>query len=851
MAAILLGPVSEDVLRAQSPDPQVEALSVYTDPSDTRSHRITVSFRVVNAGGEARSPFRIRVSSGPLLARGSENPDLVVGLSSGEAVYVSRTLTIPRWINELDVSVNPDVDGVAGRAATANNVALKHLVFVPPLPGQWVSVGPRNVVAPPVPGLTLGTYGASGRLAAIAIDPANPKTIYVGSPGELGHEGTGIWKTTNGGKSWQPLTDSFPTLAVAALAADPDAPGRVYAAMVDAGIFRSDDGGSSWKNVAAKDLHLRRNTGDGDRTVLLVDPVTPQVLYLTSDDGLLRSDDGGATWAVSLKVGAGTEPDGSATAVVMDPFDHLTLYAAIQGHGVYKTEDGGLTPWQLQSALPAVEVSPATGIRLALSRASAASPATVYALLGGFQSVGTKTYETHALFRTTNGGVSWLGRFRCTGVTDADCRGWVMASDPTNADTLYLAGPVLRISIDGGAHFARLPSEGKEDRQPYAPHGDYHGWAFQPGNPSIIFATTDGGVYRSTDHAKEGTWAFIGAGITNAEIYGLARARTPSERLIAATQDNGNLRYSGSPVWDHIQPVVGSFPQVCAGCGGDGGGVAIDAGNEDNLFVTGQDGKTVQDSFDGGATFADFLIQSPAKCFSYNQTFHLQSHPTQSGILLASCAALWLGLPAIPAGGTWNPVFVPSSGLAVRSAVDSGGNIYWVGGSDGNVYAGPGAANFQEVFTHPVSLPVSDLEVDAIRPQFLYASFANATVLDRKCAQTKGRIYQLRRQSGVPSASDTVATDITGNLPSGLCVNALAVDSGNRLTIYAATSKGVYRCRRHLVRQTSWAWESYNDGLPPADVRDLELDPATGRMAAGTYGRGAFEVRTRSLERLP
>src|SRR6266508_4656057 len=94
----------------------------------------------------------------------------------------------------------------------------------PSVPGHWVSIGPSRISEPD---RGFGQYNAVGRLTTVAVHPSNPQIIYVGSPGASGHEGSGVWKTTNGGTSWTPITDSLPSLAVDAIAIDPTNPDRV------------------------------------------------------------------------------------------------------------------------------------------------------------------------------------------------------------------------------------------------------------------------------------------------------------------------------------------------------------------------------------------------------------------------------------------------------------------------------------------------------------------------------------------------------------------------------------------------------------------------------------------------
>jgi len=136
------------------------------------------------------------------------------------------------------------------------------------------------------------------------------------------------------------------------------------------------------------------------------------------------------------------------------------------------------------------------------------------------------------------------------------------------------------------------------------------------------------------------------------------------------------------------------------------------------------------------------------------------------------------------------------------------------------------------------------IEVDKAHPDTVYVSFAPPATVDRSCLTTAGshRIYQLITQLSSGKISVKAFFDITANLGVvGYCVNALAVDPFTPSTIYAATNKGVYRGKGGATAG-SWTWQSYNDGMPVADVRDLEVHPKTGNIFAATFGRSAFRV---------
>jgi hypothetical protein len=720
-------------------------------------------------------------------------------------------------------------------------------------PGQWVSIGPSRILED----FPSGQFNAVGRLTTMAVHPTNPQIIYVGSPGASGHEGCGVWKTANGGASWTPVADSLPSLAVDAIAIDPSNPDRVYVVLFRHGLYRSDDAGMSWTHLYG-DLHVRTNIGAaGDRTALLIHPIDPRVLYVTTDLGVQRSTDGGQSWHVSL--GAGM-----AMSLVMDPREPNTLYAGLAATppppeedatyrtmGVYKTTDGGASgeaSWTPQTQLP-FGTLPGRNILLAISHPVSAAQATVYALFprGPVYAKGLFGGIGYDLFRTTDG-TTWSMPFSCSPdlvnpfpTSYANCNFAVMNANPFEADTLYLGGVAFFTSADGGANFERVPFDDFFDVQPKTPHVDYWELVTDPVSPATLYAASDGGLYESSDHGKNGTWIFIGKGITNVEMFDLAIAKTVSNggiRAISGTQDNGSASYDGSLEWRRF-------------AGGDGGAVAIDPLDSDRFYFSGNEGDVSQSS-DAGVTFQPFLSGIPSdvstKCHAYDSTFQLLTHPATSEPVLDACGLLWrttrIAPPDPAPPDIWSEIFGPPTGdRVVRAAIDSSIDLYYAGTMAGRLFAGPGGAGWQPVFTHPNLLKVSDIDVDAAHPDKIYASFAPPEILERNCdAQyAPSRIYQLRRSSPTPSTATTIPTDITNNLPAGLCVNALAIDPKIPRTLYAGTDKGVYRGRSNSTGGP-WVWELYDNGMPPAGVRDLEVDAAAGEIYAATFGRGALKV---------
>jgi photosystem II stability/assembly factor-like uncharacterized protein len=664
--------------------------------------------------------------------------------------------------------------------------------------GRWRSLGPT---------LIDDGLGATGRIMCLAVHPTNRSIIYAGSLSSNRDQpgGCGVWKTTNGGASWRPVADDLPSLQVADIAIDSTVPSRVYAAIVDrrrdgAGLYLSENSGSSWTQV----------TGDSrlNGRILLIDPANPSVLYMAGREAVYRSADGGVSWTAVLE-----EADGAITDLVMDPSNPQRLYAGMQGGaagavgGVYATRDGG-SSWARLTGCPGQRLpntDTGTTVRLAMSGSR------VYAAF--------KTSDDWVLYRTTGVGCVVAGR-----AEQAWERGWqagpevartiwsFLYADPSDPDFVYATGTNFRISADGGMTFSVVPG----------PHVDHHAFATDPADSKVIYTGSDGGIYKSSNRGASGSWSFIGKGMTITEMYDLAHAPTDAGLLISGTQDNGTIRYRNpDTTWKEIR-------------GGDGAGVEIDPGDEAVLFGVGQYASSVARSKDGGG-FQEISEGLPIGTECFDMPFHV--HPKTSTILLSSCAgALWrTTTPAPP--GNWTKVFEPASGNVTQSAVDPATDLYIAGTSLGDLHAAPSGASWTRVFSYADSAPnggsaaVTDLQFDPDTPDTLFATFNT---------DSAGRIFRL-----TVGASTANARDITSNLPTGARVRTLAVDRMRRFSLFVGIVQGGVHHGTSNDNGTTWRWQPYLDGIPPAvDVRRLLAHPITGVLRAGTYGRGAFEVDT-------
>jgi photosystem II stability/assembly factor-like uncharacterized protein len=352
---------------------------------------------------------------------------------------------------------------------------------------QWRSVGPY----------------IGGRVVAIAGVPSDPNLFYMGAVGG------GIWKSTDYGLTWHNISDgTLPSSSpsVGAIAVAPSDPKIIYVGMGETdirndmipgdGIFKSTDEGKTWHYMGLRDTHSVSN--------IVIDPQNPDVVYASSmghvfkpgpDRGVFKSTDGGHTWKKILFVDDQT----GAINLVMSPSDPNVLYAAMwqairtpyslssggPGSGLYKSTDGGAhwTDLTHNQGFP-------QGIlgRIGVG-VTAADPNVVYAVAQA---------KDGGVFRSGDGGNSWTHVNNEMKLRQRAFYYMLVFGDPKDANTIYIPEvDAVYTSHDGGKTF--LPMR--------PPHGDNHVVWVNPNNTKIIFEGNDGGATVSTDGGK--TWSSV------------------------------------------------------------------------------------------------------------------------------------------------------------------------------------------------------------------------------------------------------------------------------------------------------------------------------------------------------
>lgn len=344
-----------------------------------------------------------------------------------------------------------------------------------------------------MPFRAIGPAVTSGRVGDIAVDPRRPDTWYVAAASG------GVWKTVNGGVTWTPIFDKEASFSIGCVTVDPRDPNTVWVGTGENnsqrsvaygdGVYRSLDGGKHWENMGLKaSEHIAR---------ILVDPRNSQVLYVASqgplwkeggDRGLFKTVDGGRTWKAVLTVDVHT----GVTDVVMDPRNPDVLYAATYqrrrhvwgmvnggpGCGIHKSIDGGQTWTRLKEGLPKEDMG-RIGLAIPLGE-----PDTVYATVEAANKAG-------GFFRSIDGGQNW--ERRSEQVSGSAQYYQELICDPKDPRRVYSMDTWMQVTEDGGKTWRRVGETFK--------HVDNHALWIDPANTDHLVAGCDGGVYESRDRA--------------------------------------------------------------------------------------------------------------------------------------------------------------------------------------------------------------------------------------------------------------------------------------------------------------------------------------------------------------
>ena len=688
-----------------------------------------------------------------------------------------------------------------------------------------------------------------GRVVAVTGDPSRPLVFYFG-----GVNG-GVWKTTNGGQTWRNVTDGKSDISsVGAITVAQSDPNVIYVGTGESqpredltygtGVYRSTDGGETWKHLGLTDT---QQIGD-----VVVDPRDADRVYVAAighafgpnaERGVFRSTDGGRSWKKVLFLNDST----GAMDLTIDPTNPRILFASMWKFqrmpwgmnagggrsGLWKTTDGGDT-WKEVTFNPGIPAKPLGKIGVAISPAN---PRRVYASIEAPDSAG-------GIFRSDDGGDTWT---RTSDDQRWSVRAWYysgVTADPTDENTVYVMNLQVWRSVDGGKTFSVVR----------VPHGDTHIMWVDPRDSRRLINGNDGGATVSYDYGA--TWSSIYNQPT-AQFYHVTTDTQWPYRILGAQQDNSTVSIASRS--DDGQIGERDYFPV-AGC--ENATIAVDP-RDPNVtyggcytgFLSRVDRGTRQER-DISLWMANYDgLPASAVPFRFQWTYPVLISPHDPNTLYVTSQFVHRSTNE---GASWTTI---SPDLTVHDSATlgrSGGPIHgdmtgtewyatiyafaespltkgllWAGSDDGLIHVSrDGGGHWTNVtpkgfgkFTRPAVIEPSHYDA------------GTAYVAANRYQQDDFKPYLWKTTD-----YGQTWTPIVAGIPTGAYARSIREDPVRRGLLYAGTETGVY------VSFTDGArWEPLQLNLPRASVRDLHVHG--NDLIAATHGRSFWAIDDISILR--
>ncbi|EST36703.1 hypothetical protein [Streptomyces roseochromogenus] len=603
----------------------------------------------------------------------------------------------------------------------------------------------------------------SGEVVDIAIDPSgtSDQVIYIAC-----NDG-GVWKSTDGGLTWKPKTDLMPSLSMGAVALDPGNPSTVYAGTGNpfdgggqftkgVGIYKSIDGGETWSvEGAAVFTHHSIN-----RMVL---PVSG-VLLVGALNGVYRSVDGGLNFGANAPAFNDGRPviQGYVTDLKLDTRSPTTtVYASISGQGVFVSTDAGAT---FPTNLFANPGAPAPGFFfISFAQSNQPDGATMYASVQGATDYG--------LYKSIDSGAHWVTMpAGATAAIPPPNSGYqlgydqTVGIDPLDHNRVYLGFQELHLSTDGANTFRPTPISQNQI------HWDHHALVFSPAShlptvaPAPLFVGTDGGIHATRDGGA--TWSNLNEGIATNIFLGIGiglGSTANNAYTYGGTQDTGTL--------GHRPEFPGADWHL--GIDGDGGPVAVDPANPRRVY--GSDDGTFISTSDGGSNWTYGATGIPAG------VYRIAIDPNNSSHVYATVGSQLY--QSTDTAGTFTQIATFPTQIRSIATTPLDSNTLWLGLEDGSVrYTSNALAGTSSAWNSYTPGAPSGLNAEAIAisPTNLYrvvVAFSGFSAIS-PTNRTKHLFQTTNNGATWSDISGTDGGDPTQNLPD-LPLHAVVLDPGN------------------------------------------------------------------------
>ncbi|MEI8135510.1 MAG: T9SS type A sorting domain-containing protein [bacterium] len=641
-----------------------------------------------------------------------------------------------------------------------------------------------------------GTGSVSGRPSCIAFDPSNPNYLYMGA------SGGGLWKTTDAGKTWVSLSDSWSSYAMGGVAVDPNNRLIIYAATGDMydqvgdGLYKSEDGGINWTHPAdASVIGYQCNQ-------VVVDPSNSSVVYITGTDGMRKSTDAGMTWKQNLQL------DG-VTHMVLDPSNTQTIIAGGGGQIVRSTDAG--ENW---SSDVAANISGKNTVTLAISKKD---PTRVYASIADGSTGGSL-----GLGRSDDNGKTWAIIWNHENYMSN--QGWydnACAVNPNNANNVVMGGLDIYGTGNGGTTVTRYTSWGEASNLSSFTHADIHVLAFNPYSPGSLYALTDGGIFFSNSNGL--SWQQSkNDGLATLLFVG-GDAAPDFSFVLGGCQDNGiNHAYANDR----------TFVQTY---GGDGGNCSISQEDGGQIAYSTYINADLHKSTTGGFAWdIDNVIPANSALASEGAPFYMKFDVAESdanAVAIAGYYYVHYSTDGVNSLSKISTIQMFPSALHVAAA------------DPAVVYVGAGYQSAASGYIY-VTKNASDLTAAKWTKSTTKTGIASSIVADPNNAAIAYASVQGYGVKHFWKTTDYGKTWVApkNNLPD---LNATAIAVAPNGDLFLGHSYGVMRS----IDQGA-SWEPLRDGIPLCSITKLRVRGKNHEyLLATTYGRGMYRINIANLPR--
>ena len=691
----------------------------------------------------------------------------------------------------------------------------------------------------------IGPAFMSGRIADIAIHPEDDNVWYiaVGSGG--------VWKTINAGVTWTPVFDNEQVYSIGCVTIDPNNPHRIWVGTGENiggrhvgfgdGIYRSEDGGSSWENMGLnRSEHISKIVVHPGNSNIIWAAVQGPLWTKGGERGLYKSLDGGNSWRQVL----GNSEWTGVTDLVIDPRNPDVLHAATwdrhrtvaaymgggPGTGIHTSIDGGETWVERSSGLPESNMGK-IGISL-----SPQNPDVIYAAI-------ELDLRTGAVYKSVDRGASWEKQSDAVSGGTGPHYYQELYASPHEEGRLFLMNNYMLSSDDGGKNFYEFNRAHK--------HVDNHAIAFRKDDPDYLLVGTDGGLYESFDHGAN--WRHM-SNLPITQYYKVALDDAePFYNVYGGTQDNNTQ--GGPSRTDNLSGIRNADWTIVLG--GDGHQPATEPGNPDIVYAQSQQGflsridRTtgeivgIQPQPAEGEDYERFNWDAPILVSPHSPTtlFHASQRVWKSENRGDSWTAISadltrnqdrINLPIM--GKTWGfdaawDVFAMSNYNSITSLAQSpkDANLIYAGTDDGLIQiTEDGGSNWRKVEAGtlpgvPSTAFVNDIKADLYDANTAYIALDNHKYGDYSPyllkTNDKGRTWK----------------SIASNIPENHLVWRLVQDHVKPELLFAAVEFGIF-----FSINGGDSWNKLIGGIPTISFRDLAIQRRENDLVGASFGRGFF-----------